>query len=163
MPYNFFLDRYADSYVNIMSAFVEYVKTGDESLEPALGIDGKVTIFIGEKRRRKRRGWWWWWRHKLTVVRTLDFFLCRCHVGKHRALSRRPPGGHRSLPDSTAVCTASKYLSSTEQVRVEEETILRHGRERIRHPDASSRLPGQDVLLTVPCSSPPIFLVRHAC
>lgn len=31
-----------------MAAFVEYVKTGDESLEPALGIDGKVTIFIGE-------------------------------------------------------------------------------------------------------------------
>lgn len=48
MPYSFFLDRYADSYVNIMSAFVNFVKTGDESLEPALGIDGKVTIFIGE-------------------------------------------------------------------------------------------------------------------
>ncbi|CAB1097441.1 unnamed protein product [Ectocarpus sp. CCAP 1310/34] len=47
VPYSFFLDRYADSYVNIMSAFVKYVKTGDESLEPALGIDGKVTIFIG--------------------------------------------------------------------------------------------------------------------
>lgn len=48
VPYSFFLDRYADSYVNIMSAFVNFVKTGDESLEPALGIDGKVTIFIGE-------------------------------------------------------------------------------------------------------------------
>lgn len=48
MPYSFFLDRYADSYVNVMSAFVNYVKTGDESLEPALGIDGKITIFIGE-------------------------------------------------------------------------------------------------------------------
>ncbi|CAM9398612.1 unnamed protein product [Pylaiella littoralis] len=47
VPYSFFLDRYADSYVNIMSAFVQFVKTGDESLEPALGIDGKVTIFIG--------------------------------------------------------------------------------------------------------------------
>ncbi|CAB1118522.1 unnamed protein product [Ectocarpus sp. CCAP 1310/34] len=47
VPYSFFLDRYADSYINIMSAFVKYVKTGDESLEPALGIDGKVTIFIG--------------------------------------------------------------------------------------------------------------------
>ncbi|CAM9605063.1 unnamed protein product [Scytosiphon promiscuus] len=47
VPYSFFLDRYADSYVNIMSAFVNFVKTGDESLEPALGIDGKVTIFIG--------------------------------------------------------------------------------------------------------------------
>lgn len=50
MPYSFFLDRYADSYVNIMAAFVEFVKTGDESLEPALGVDGKVTIFIGEIR-----------------------------------------------------------------------------------------------------------------
>lgn len=49
VPYSFFLDRYADSYVNIMSAFVKYVKTGDESLEPALGIDGKVTIFIGTR------------------------------------------------------------------------------------------------------------------
>eukprot|EP00904_Undaria_pinnatifida_P007935 jgi/Undpi1/4271/HiC_scaffold_17.g07637.m1 len=47
VPYSFFLDRYADSYVNIMAAFVEFVKTGDESLEPALGVDGKVTIFIG--------------------------------------------------------------------------------------------------------------------
>eukprot|EP00903_Cladosiphon_okamuranus_P009471 g9026.t1 len=47
VPYSFFLDRYADSYVNVMSAFVNYVKTGDESLEPALGMDGKVTIFIG--------------------------------------------------------------------------------------------------------------------
>lgn len=48
VPYSFFLDRYADSYVNIMGAFVEYVKSGDESLEPALGVDGKITIFIGE-------------------------------------------------------------------------------------------------------------------
>lgn len=47
LPYSFFLDRYADSYVNIMNAFVEYVKTGDESLQPALGMDGKITIFIG--------------------------------------------------------------------------------------------------------------------
>lgn len=54
VPYSFFLDRYADSYVNIMSAFVNFVKTGDESLEPALGIDGKVTIFIGES-----CSWWW--------------------------------------------------------------------------------------------------------
>lgn len=50
MPYSFFLDRYENSYVNIMSAFVNFVKTGDESLEPALGIDGKVTIFIGESK-----------------------------------------------------------------------------------------------------------------
>ena len=48
LPYSFFLDRYADSYVNVMDAFVKYVKTGDESLEPALGADGKITIFIGE-------------------------------------------------------------------------------------------------------------------
>ncbi|CAM9743035.1 unnamed protein product [Discosporangium mesarthrocarpum] len=47
LPFNFFLDRYADSYVNIMGAFVEYCKSGDDSLEPALGIDGKITIFIG--------------------------------------------------------------------------------------------------------------------
>lgn len=48
LPYNFFLDRYADSYVNVMNAFVKYVETGDESLEPALGMDGKITIFIGK-------------------------------------------------------------------------------------------------------------------
>ncbi|CAM9322286.1 unnamed protein product [Choristocarpus tenellus] len=52
VPYSFFLDRYADSYVNIMNAFVQYVKTGDASLEPALGIDGKITIFIGMAAKR---------------------------------------------------------------------------------------------------------------
>jgi myo-inositol 2-dehydrogenase/D-chiro-inositol 1-dehydrogenase len=63
LPYSFFMDRYADAYVNIMNAFVQCVQNRDDEeflrqQRPAFAEDGKMCILLAlaaEKSARTNR------------------------------------------------------------------------------------------------------------
>ncbi|MCD6285218.1 MAG: inositol 2-dehydrogenase, partial [Anaerolineae bacterium] len=50
LPLNFFMDRYTESYVTELQAFIDYVLGGSQP--PATGRDGRMAIAMGHAARK---------------------------------------------------------------------------------------------------------------